>query len=76
VLTPRSKEWTRSHVKKGERGVPIWLWLVVLGYLGMLAAAALWAVVERTRGPMATHSCGPAVAELPLADAGQQVEAA
>lgn len=49
--------------------MPIWLWVVVLGYASVLAAAALWAVVERTGGTMAKHSRGPTDAELPSADA-------
>jgi hypothetical protein len=52
------------------------MWVVVLGYLSMLAAAALWAVVERTGGAMPTHSHRPADAELPSADAVEQLEAA
>ena len=49
--------------------MPIWLWVVVLGYVSVLAAAALWAVVERTAGAMAKHSPRPTNAELPPADA-------
>ena len=52
------------------------MWVVVLGYLSMLVAAALWAVFERTGGAMPTHSRRPADAELPSADAVEQVEAA
>jgi hypothetical protein len=49
--------------------VPIWLWVVVLGYVSMLAAAALWAVVERTGGAMAMRSRRPTGSELPSAEA-------
>ena len=48
--------------------MPIWLWVVVLGYVSMLAATVLWAVVERTGGAMAKHSRRPTDAELPPAD--------
>ena len=55
--------------------MPIWLWVVVLGYASVLAAAGLWAVVERIGGAMAKHSRSPTTAELPSADA-VQLEAA
>jgi hypothetical protein len=35
--------------QRGSSEVPLWLWCVSIGYLGVLFIVALWATVERMR---------------------------
>jgi hypothetical protein len=36
--------------RRGIEEVPVWVWSLVLGYASLLLCAALWAIVERSRG--------------------------